>query len=122
MTARARASVVSKSSLRRSSRNLQLNGSMYAFCWLTYLNQLQSDAVRIHPPVKCTARKFGSPVCSHCHEIAAEAGSTVRCPIDIEAGDALVDDDVDSLFRELVDDGHALQAAAVGKCIHHEID
>jgi hypothetical protein len=33
----------------------------------------------------------------------------------------VVNDDVDSLFREIVDDGQALQAPAVGKCIHHEI-
>ncbi len=28
----------------------------------------------------------------------------------------MVDDDVDSLFREVVDDGQALHAPAVGKC------
>ncbi|CAJ6002823.1 Uncharacterised protein [Burkholderia pseudomallei] len=34
----------------------------------------------------------------------------------------MVDDDVDSLFREIVDDGQALHAPAVGKRIDHEID
>lgn len=41
---------------------------------------------------------------------------------DIQPGDAMVDDDVDSLFREVVDDGQALHAPAIGKRIHHEID
>ncbi|WP_321906062.1 hypothetical protein, partial [Paraburkholderia tropica] len=38
------------------------------------------------------------------------------------ASTTLGDDDVDSLFREIVDDSQALHAPAVGKCVHHEID
>lgn len=34
----------------------------------------------------------------------------------------MIDDDVDSLFREIVDGGQAFHAPAVGKRIHHEID
>lgn len=34
----------------------------------------------------------------------------------------MVDDDVNSPFREIVDDCHALQAQPIGKRIHHEVD
>lgn len=85
--------------------------------WLARLNQLQSDAVRIRPLVKRAAREFGSLVCSHCLGIAAKASCADQCPSDIQTGDAMVDDDVDSLFRKIVDDGQALHAPAVGKRI-----
>lgn len=89
---------------------------------LASLNQFQGDAVCRRPLFKREARKFGSLVCSRRLGIATEASSTVQCQSDIQAGDALVDDDVDSLSREIVDDGQALQAPAVGKRILHEID
>lgn len=90
--------------------------------WLARLNQFQRDTVRIYPLVKRAAREFGSLVGSHRLGIATEAGCTVQCPSDIQASDAMVNDHVNSLFREVVDDGQALHAPAVGKRIHHEID
>src|SRR3546814_3946560 len=61
------------------------------------------------------AGKPRAVVGSHCPRISPEAGGPIQHAHGIGAADAVVHGDVDALVGEVVCDGQALQAAAVGQ-------
>src|SRR3546814_7326568 len=61
------------------------------------------------------AGKPRAVVGSHCPRISPEAGGPIQHAHGIGAADAVVHGDVDALVGEVVGDGQALQAAAVGQ-------
>jgi chromate transporter len=66
---------------------------------LARLNQFQRHAVRIRPLVERPARKFRSLVGSQRFGIAPETCCSVQRSRDVQAGDAVVHDDIDSLLE-----------------------
>lgn len=80
---------------------------------LAGLDEPQFDAVLVSPLIECFAGELRSLISPDRSGPPPESNRAIEYPRDVDAGDAVIDDDVDRLLAEIIDNRQALQPPTV---------